>query len=36
MNSLAFATLYMGQPVQLFFIWAGLCLMGAVYFIFHT
>src|SRR4051794_13946183 len=27
-----FAVLYMGQPVKLDFLWAGLCLMGAVYF----
>ena len=31
-----FAVLYMGQPVKLDFLWAGLCLMGAVYFIFRT
>ena len=30
-----FAVLYMGQPVKLDFLWAGLCLMGAVYFIFR-
>jgi uncharacterized protein len=27
-----FAVLYMGQPVKLDYLWAGLCLMGAVYF----
>ena len=31
-----FAVLYMDQPVKLDFVWAGLCLMGAVYFIFRT
>ena len=31
-----FAILYMKQPVKLDFLWAGLCLMGAVYFIFRT
>ena len=31
-----FAVLYMGQPVKLDYLWAGLCLMGAVYFIFRT
>lgn len=30
-----FAVLYMQQPVKLDFLWAGLCLMGAVYFIFR-
>ncbi len=29
-----FAVLYMRQPVTLNFLWAGLCLMGAVYFLF--
>ncbi len=29
-----FAVLYLKQPVRLNFLWAGLCLMGAVYFIF--
>jgi len=29
-----FAVLYMGQPLRLNFLWAGLCLLGAVYFIF--
>jgi len=24
----------MGEPVKLDYLWAGLCLMGAVYFIF--
>lgn len=31
-----FAMLYMGQPLKLDYLWAGLCLMGAVYFIFRT
>jgi len=31
-----FAMLYMQQPFKLDFVWAGLCLMGAVYFIFRT
>ena len=31
-----FAVLYMHQPFKLDFLWAGLCLMGAVYFIFRA
>ncbi len=31
-----FAMLYMNQPFKLDYVWAGLCLMGAVYFIFRT
>ncbi|MBI5639935.1 MAG: DMT family protein [Nitrospirae bacterium] len=31
-----FAVLYMNQQVKLDFLWAGLCLMGAVYFIFRA
>ncbi|HVM60002.1 MAG TPA: DMT family protein [Verrucomicrobiae bacterium] len=31
-----FAVLYMRQPIKLDFIWAGLCLVGAVYFIFRA
>ncbi len=31
-----FAVVYMGQPVKLDYLWAGLCLMGAVFFIFRT
>ena len=31
-----FAVLYMRQPLKLDFLWAGLCLMGAVYFIFRA
>jgi uncharacterized protein len=30
-----FAVLYMNQPMKLDFLWAGLCLLGAVYFIFR-
>ena len=31
-----FSILYMKQPIRLNFLWAGLCLMGAVYFIFKA
>lgn len=31
-----FAVLYMHQPLKLDFLWAGICLMGAVYFMFRT
>jgi uncharacterized protein (DUF486 family) len=31
-----FAIFYMGQPVKLDYLWAGLCIMGAVYFIFRA
>ena len=31
-----FAILYMDQPVKLDYLWAGLCIMGAVYFIFRA
>ena len=31
-----FAVLYMKQPVRLDFVWAGLCLCGAVFFIFRS
>jgi len=31
-----FAVFYMKQPVKLDFVWAGLCLLGAVYFIFRS
>lgn len=31
-----FAMIYMGQPFRWDFVWAGLCLMGAVFFIFRT
>jgi uncharacterized protein (DUF486 family) len=30
-----FAVLYMGQPLKWDYLWAGLCLLGAVYFIFR-
>lgn len=32
---LPFAVLYMGQPIKLDYLWAGLCLLGAVYFMFR-
>ncbi|MFO1311264.1 MAG: DMT family protein [Burkholderiales bacterium] len=31
-----FAVLYMGEPVNLDYPWAALCLLGAVYFIFRS
>jgi uncharacterized protein len=31
-----FAVFYMQQPLKLDFLWAGLCLMGAVYFMFRN
>jgi len=31
-----FSVLYMQQPFKLNFLWAGLCLIGAVYFIFKA
>ncbi len=31
-----FAILYMREPVKQDFLWAGLCLMGAVYFTFRS
>jgi len=31
-----FATIYMRQPFKLDYLWAGLCLIGAVYFIFRS
>lgn len=30
-----FAILYMKQPIRLDFLWAGLCMVGAVYFMFR-
>jgi uncharacterized protein len=30
-----FAVLYMRQPIKSDFVWAGLCLVGAVYFVFR-
>jgi len=32
---MAFAVLYMGEPLKLDYLWAGLCMVGAVYFIFR-
>ena len=31
-----FAVFYMQQPIKLDYLWAGLCLLGAVYFIFRA
>ena len=31
-----FALIYMHQPVKLDYLWAGLCLVGAVYFMFRS
>mgnify|MGYP001390853752 CR=1 FL=1 len=31
-----FLVLYMQQPLKLDYLWAGLCLIGAVYFIFRS
>ena len=31
-----FAVLYMRQPIKTNFLWAGMCLVGAVYFVFKT
>ena len=31
----AFAIFYMKQPLKLNFLWAGLCMVGAVYFMFR-
>lgn len=31
-----FVILYMNQPIRLNYLWAGFCLLGAVYFIFRT
>lgn len=31
-----FAVLYLKQPVRLNYLWAGFCLLGAVYFIFKA
>jgi len=30
------AMLFMDQPFKLDFVWTGLCLVGAVYFVFRT
>ena len=31
-----FAVFYMGEPFKTDYIWAGLCLLGAVYFMFRS
>lgn len=31
-----FVLLYMGQPLKLDYLWAGLCILGAVYFVFRA
>jgi uncharacterized protein (DUF486 family) len=31
-----FAVLYMRQPIKTDSLWAGLCLVGAVYFVFRS
>ena len=31
-----FAVVYIGQPLKLDYLWAGFCLMGAVYFMFRS
>nr|WP_295769628.1 DMT family protein [Rhodoferax sp.] len=31
-----FAMVYMNEPFKLDYVWAGLCMVGAVYFIFRT
>jgi uncharacterized protein (DUF486 family) len=31
-----FALIYMHQPIRLNFLWAGLCLVGAVFFVFRS
>jgi uncharacterized protein (DUF486 family) len=31
-----FAVLYMRQPLKLDYVWAGLCILGAVYFMFRS
>ena len=33
--SVPFAVLYMKEPLKLDYLWAGLCLLGAVYFMFR-
>jgi uncharacterized protein (DUF486 family) len=30
-----FLVLYMGQPIKLDYLWAALCIVGAVYFVFR-
>ena len=31
-----FAIFYMNQPIKLDYLWAGFCMMGAVYFVFRS
>src|SRR5688572_15382733 len=31
-----FAIFYMGQPIKLDYLWAGVCMCGAVYFMFRS
>jgi uncharacterized protein len=31
-----FAVLYLNEPIKLDYVWAGLCMVGAVYFIFRS
>jgi hypothetical protein len=31
-----FVVFYMGQPVKLDYLWAGFCMLGAVYFMFRS
>jgi uncharacterized protein (DUF486 family) len=31
-----FAVIYMDQPLKIDYLWAALCLVGAVYFIFRS
>ena len=31
-----FAVFYMNKPLKLDYLWAGLCILGAVYFVFRT
>jgi uncharacterized protein len=31
-----FVIFYMGQPIKMDYLWAGLCMLGAVYFIFRS
>ena len=31
-----FVVFYMHQPLKLDYLWAGLCILGAVYFVFRT
>ena len=33
---LTFAVFYMREPLRLDYLWAALCIMGAVYFIFRV